>query len=205
MSPRPEVPALHELVAARICHDLVSPLGAIGNGLELLTMSAGTGGSGPEAALIAESAALAGARLKLFRLAFGPADEDRAMPAREVAAMIGALAPALRVVVDWKATGNLPRAEMRCACLALLCMGAALAHGGSATVTHDEAGGWHIEGHTKRLTTLPGLWELAAGTTPPPPDLAPRQVQFALLPLALAALGRRMTVVQAQDRLTLAF
>lgn len=30
---------LASLVAARLCHDLVSPLGAIGNGVELLEMS----------------------------------------------------------------------------------------------------------------------------------------------------------------------
>jgi len=30
---------LNALLGSRICHDLISPLGAIGNGVELLTMS----------------------------------------------------------------------------------------------------------------------------------------------------------------------
>ena len=30
---------LNALVGSRICHDLISPLGAIGNGVELLSMS----------------------------------------------------------------------------------------------------------------------------------------------------------------------
>ncbi|WP_281982155.1 hypothetical protein [Thalassorhabdomicrobium marinisediminis] len=37
---------LHALVGSRICHDLINPLGAIGNGIELLGL---TGvGAGPE-------------------------------------------------------------------------------------------------------------------------------------------------------------
>ena len=39
---------LSSLLASRICHDLINPIGAIGNGLELLVMS-GTAGGGREA------------------------------------------------------------------------------------------------------------------------------------------------------------
>ena len=35
---------LNDLIGSRICHDLVNPLSAIGNGVELLSMS-GTGDS----------------------------------------------------------------------------------------------------------------------------------------------------------------
>ena len=39
-SPDPITPEnLAALVTSRLCHDLVSPLGAIGNGLELLELS----------------------------------------------------------------------------------------------------------------------------------------------------------------------
>ena len=31
---------LNDLIGSRICHDLISPLGAISNGIELLAMSA---------------------------------------------------------------------------------------------------------------------------------------------------------------------
>lgn len=55
---------LAELVGSRICHDLISPIGAIANGLELLTMS-GTS-SGAEMDLIADSAGDAGARIGFF-------------------------------------------------------------------------------------------------------------------------------------------
>ena len=36
-------PDLVALVASRLCHDLISPLGAIGNGVELLSLSGSAG------------------------------------------------------------------------------------------------------------------------------------------------------------------
>src|SRR5690606_27339952 len=74
--------ALAALLASRMCHDLVSPLGAIGNGLELLEMYGAA--AGPEHALIADSVAAAGARLRLFRLAFGHAGDGQRLPVAEL-------------------------------------------------------------------------------------------------------------------------
>lgn len=64
---------LCELLAARICHDLVGPVGAVANGIELL----GPDGSGADAEvvqLIGSSARVAGRRLQAFRVAFGSAN-----------------------------------------------------------------------------------------------------------------------------------
>jgi histidine phosphotransferase ChpT len=59
-----------ELLAARLCHELISPIGAIANGVELL------GEDDPEfvrdaTALIGESAKKAGQRLQFYRFAYG--------------------------------------------------------------------------------------------------------------------------------------
>lgn len=62
-----------ELLAARICHDLVGPIGAVANGVELL----GDDGAGADAEvvrLIAGSAKVASRRLQAFRVAFGSAN-----------------------------------------------------------------------------------------------------------------------------------
>ena len=48
-------PDLTALVSSRICHDLISPIGAIGNGVELLS---GPGGLGSPAALYLASAGI---------------------------------------------------------------------------------------------------------------------------------------------------
>lgn len=61
---------LAELLCSRLCHDLISPLGAITNGLELI--SEGDKSVMDEAiAMIGSSARQGTARLSYFRLAFG--------------------------------------------------------------------------------------------------------------------------------------
>ncbi len=63
-------PDLAALLCSRVCHDIISPVGAINNGLELLD----EGGSDEDAMrLIRASAANASARLQFARLAFGAA------------------------------------------------------------------------------------------------------------------------------------
>jgi histidine phosphotransferase ChpT len=62
---------LSELLCARLCHDLASPLGAAAAGLELLE-----DGSDPETlALVSASMGTATARLKFLRAALGPAND----------------------------------------------------------------------------------------------------------------------------------
>lgn len=64
-----------ELLASRICHDLISPVGAINNGVEFMQ------DMGPEAGddaleLISYSASQAAAKLQAFRIAYGAGGRD---------------------------------------------------------------------------------------------------------------------------------
>ena len=61
-----------DLVSSRICHDLISPISAINNGIELVT-DMGEGTDGDAFGLIADSARIVAARLALMRYAFGAA------------------------------------------------------------------------------------------------------------------------------------
>ncbi len=79
-------PDLAALIGSRICHDLISPIGAIGNGVELLMMDGAA--KTPELALIAESVANANARIRFFRVAFGAAGGDQRIAKGEVAGII---------------------------------------------------------------------------------------------------------------------
>lgn len=58
------------LLCSRICHDIISPVGAINNGLELLDED---GAADAAMELIRNSATSAAARLQFFRIAFGAA------------------------------------------------------------------------------------------------------------------------------------
>ena len=61
-----------QLLASRLCHDLVGPVGAVNAGLELLQEGAPTGGLDADAlALAAKSAGQMGRRVTFFRIAFG--------------------------------------------------------------------------------------------------------------------------------------
>ena len=61
---------LAALLCSRVCHDIISPVGAINNGLELLD----EGGADADAMnLIRASARNASARLQFARIAFGAA------------------------------------------------------------------------------------------------------------------------------------
>ncbi|HTH96615.1 MAG TPA: hypothetical protein VL574_04310, partial [Stellaceae bacterium] len=58
-----------EVLVARLCHELINPLGAVVNGIEILEDDPSFA---PDAAqLIAASARQASARLQFYRLAYG--------------------------------------------------------------------------------------------------------------------------------------
>jgi histidine phosphotransferase ChpT len=59
-----------ELLCSRLCHELINPVGAISNGVELLSELGGE--PDPEAiGLVAQSAKSAGGRLQFYRVAYG--------------------------------------------------------------------------------------------------------------------------------------
>ena len=72
-----------ELLASKLCHDLVSPVSAINNGVELIE---DIGGSVVDEAmkLIGDSAGQASRRLRLFRTANGRAGSEENLPVKEV-------------------------------------------------------------------------------------------------------------------------
>ena len=65
-------PRVVELLCARLCHDLISPVSAISNGVELIT-EMGESVSSEAMALIGGSAGEASRKLQFFRMAFGSA------------------------------------------------------------------------------------------------------------------------------------
>lgn len=76
-------PRVLELIASRICHDLVSPVGAVNNGVELMQeMGEDAGQEAIE--LVATSAGQASIRLKLFRLSYGAAGTDKNIGFKDV-------------------------------------------------------------------------------------------------------------------------
>ncbi|MBU3029877.1 histidine phosphotransferase family protein [Paracoccus marinaquae] len=186
---------LAALLGSRLCHDLVSPLGAIGNGVELLEMSTdypGISGS-PELRLIAEAVAAARSRIEVFRMAFGQAQGDQRLPRAELHRLLAGLSAQGRLRIELDAEGDFARPEIRMILLALMCLETAMPWGGRIVVLRSQPG-WRLVAESDRMRPDPALWawldstEFDAARAP-----APAEVQFALLAEAAGAAGRRLT------------
>src|ERR1700737_4060398 len=77
-SPAPDALELAALLCSRVCHDLISPVGAIVNGLEVLDDNPKPDDREFALDLIRKSAKTASARLQFCRLAFGAAGSSGA-------------------------------------------------------------------------------------------------------------------------------
>ncbi len=191
---------LAELIGSRICHDLISPIGAITNGLELLDMVGAV--QGPEMELISGSVGSAGARIRFFRVAFGSAS-DQPLGRSEVAELLKDVERAGRVRVNWNLTEAMPRNQVKLAFLALMCCESAMPFGGQVDISTSDTG-WQVTGTADKLNIDNDFWKNAA-TGNFANKLTPAQVQFALLPETAAAMGRRVAVETATTRVTLRF
>lgn len=192
---------LASLIGSRICHDLISPIGAITNGLELLDLTGGV--QGPEMDLIADSVGNAGARIRFFRIAYGSAG-DQMMGRPEVASVLEDMNRGGRLDVQWGPLEAQPRGEVRLAFLALQCLETAMPYGGTVQIL-AENGTWTVVGHAEKLNIDEDLWGNFNGLDGPEPTITPALVQFALLPAVAADLGRAAKMAHDQSRITLRF
>jgi histidine phosphotransferase ChpT len=197
----PAQPDLSALLGSRLCHDLIGPIGAIGNGVELLLLAGG--GRGDEVALISESVTALNARIRFYRVAYGIARPDQSIARNEVSAILADLFPSGRITVTWTSPADLPRAEVKAIFLLLLCAEQALRSGGRIAVLRDGAG-WSLTLTSPRLRHDTALWSLTRSPTLPP-DLEPAQVQFPLAGQALAQLGRKPDFEPGPETLRISF
>lgn len=87
--------AVLELLASRICHDLISPVGAINNGLEFMQEAGDDKDSIAEAVeLVSYSASQAAAKLAAFRMAYGAGGRDPNIKPEDVQKAFSALVSA---------------------------------------------------------------------------------------------------------------
>ncbi len=182
------------LLGSRICHDLVSPLGAIGNGLELLQMLGDS--DSPEMSLVSDSVDMAAARVKLFRLAFGAAASDQPVSASELrdhAARLGSS----RFEAIWISAEEIDRPTAKLGLLLLLCAETLLPYGGEARA---EATGEAVRLTitAERMRDAEGLLALLEGREDALP--AASEIHFPLARYAAEQMGRRLAVETEGNR-----
>ncbi len=159
--------ALAALLGSRLCHDLISPLGAIGNGVELLTLTGEWPGlaNSPELALITESVEAARARIRLFRMAFGAASGDQRLSQSEFVAVLKDAETGGRLKFLLEAPGDHARIRVKMVILGLMCLETALPWGGQVRILHN-AGQWHLSGEATRIRQDPALWSCLTPAAP---------------------------------------
>ncbi len=189
------------LIGSRICHDLISPLGAIGNGVELLGMSGAI--DGPEMALINESVMNANARIRFFRIAFGAARCGQMIGRDEILSVLQDMSAGSRVRVEWVSEENLPRQQVKLAFLLIQCFETALPYGGIIAVKQGR-NGWKLHCNAEKMNIDPTIWELLVSANIEK-DISPAEVHFALVPDAAKNADCSLQTDLRDNAVTLAF
>lgn len=132
------------LLCSRLCHDLLSPVGALNNGLELLADETDPAMRQRCMDLLAESARTSANKLKFFRLAFGAAGGfgDQVDTRECRTAIEGLLGDNKRLETSWQVeAGQLPKPAAKALLNLSMIAGDALVRGGRLTIGAEEDAG----------------------------------------------------------------
>ncbi len=189
------------LIGSRICHDLISPLGAIGNGVELLGMAGSI--EGPEMELINESVMNANARIRYFRIAFGAAKGGQMIEREEIQSVLKDVGAGSRIQVDWSSEDRLLREQVKLAFLLIQCFESALPYGGKIIVKQF-GDSWTLQCTAENIKIDPSVWEFLVSANVNK-EISPAEVHFALVPDAAKSAGRNLRTELQDYAITLAF
>jgi histidine phosphotransferase ChpT len=163
---------LASLLCSRLCHDLMSPVGALNNGIELLADEQDPDMREKCLELLADSALASANKLKFFRLAFGAGggfgEEIDTHEAQ--AALEGLFGAERRIELGWMVSGNkLPKDAVKLLLNLAMLAGDALVRGGRLDVGAESADGMVelvIRAEGPRILLDPALREtLASGSS----------------------------------------
>lgn len=199
-----------ELLCSRLCHDLVSPIGAINNGVELIE-EMGAEVAEDAMGLIAHSAGQASRRLHLFRMAYGMAGDSGTVRFAQIRETAAAWLAGSKIGLTWTEGRPEPGGAERSGVAKILLNMVMLAeetlpYGG--TIAVDGSGGPEsgllsvtAEGRAARLT--PEAEAALAGRSPPD-HLTPRTVHAYITGRFAEHAGVRLTTEPvAPERLIL--
>jgi len=170
-----------ELLASRLCHDLVGPIGAVNNGMELLADEPAGEGLTDAIGLVSTSGRRAADILQFYRAAYGRAgDEMDGQPARltDIAEPFAALH---KCRVSWR-LGGLRGAPVQGSAklvLNMLALGIEMLPRGGAVEAAAEAGetlALRVRARGEGATVRPEVWA-ALNIDADPAALSPRGVQ----------------------------
>lgn len=186
-----------ELLASKLCHDLVSPVGAINNGVELIE---DIGGSVVAEAmkLIGDSGATAARRLRLYRMAYGRAGSETNISVRDARQVAEQYLMDTKISLVWPDT--VPSVELaehrgflKIALNLIVLAQESLAYGGAITLCEGAgAGGCRFEIVGRNASLSLKLQEALDGSVPIE-ELSPRSIQAYLTGRFAEQFGFKLT------------
>lgn len=175
---------LASLLASRLCHDVVGPVGAIQNGLELIAEDESMTEMAMD--LIRKSAAQATAKLQYARMAYGAAGGAEMLDPAEAGRLTTAMFEGERASLDWQWAGAAqPRLEVKLAMLLATFALGAVPRGGTVTLVHSEETGLAITAEGATIRTPPFVELVTQGGD----TQDPRAVQALLIERFAAEIG----------------
>ena len=157
---------LAALLCSRVCHDVISPVGAIANGLELFDdpeMDEETKVTALE--MVRTSARTASAKLKFCRIAFGAAGSAGAsIDLNEAGEIAKAFVGEEKVRLDWRLPPeNRPKQQVKLVLNMVLMALAAIPRGGVVTAA-AEGSGYTVRAAGERAKVPEALAQVVAGS-----------------------------------------
>lgn len=201
-------PDLAALLCSRLCHDMLSPVGALSNGLELLADE-----KDPEMRkrcmeLLEQSAKISADKLKFFRLAFGAAGGYGDMvPVEEARSVVDALAGNnSRITVNWAFGGDsLPKPAVKTVLNLALFGIEALVRGGTLDIgaeLRDGASEIVVRATGNRVVFDETIGQALEGTLPES-ELSSRTAPAAMLNRLALSLGGRLQYTLTPEALVM--
>lgn len=202
---------LAEMLASRLCHDLVNPIGAVANGVELLSEFCDTMQK-DALDLVASSAERAMKRVAFFRVAYGFAGHDEGQSILDVRGLTEGFLAGGKVALDWPsrpedASTGLPRSGLKLV-LALVSLAAeSLPRGGTVSVAVESPSGAVVTasgaGARIEASSEAILAAFKAGRTPKPEAIEAKSVGAAYAARLAREIGADLAFDVAADRVVL--
>ncbi len=199
-----------ELLASRLCHDLVGPIGAVNNGMELIE-DEDPGMMGEALKLVASSATQAARTLQFFRLAYGKSGAQAGGDLSElrnlVSGYIGADGSG-KISLDWSVRtdpAGVPEGVGKLVLNMIALASEGLHKGGEFGVMVDTETGTGVAGMQVSVTVsgsgakLREETETALHSDVPVGELTPRNVQGYFTRILARRIGGELAVDSAQS------
>jgi histidine phosphotransferase ChpT len=194
-------------LVSRVCHDLVGPMGAVVNGLEVLEDERDAGMRADALKIVSSSAGQALARLQFLRIAFGAAGSAGAeLDLGEVGRLVKGLLSGSKVKLDWQAVRiNWPKDWAKLLMNATMLAADCLPRGGEVRVNtgaEDAAPAFRIEATGSHAKILADVERAVQGDTGQSPIDA-RGIQPFLTYKLARGLGVALTLTASEGKIEL--